>query len=204
MSRDRLLQIQAEIRKLPDSYEYRPNDWKKPHGERIGGALLAEALDLGAFTSQHHTAMRATLLGIIHDTDSGRPADSRRCAAFMEAGGWLHGEVRANFGHAAWRDDCHAIADAIKAEVADDSGTDDQHKLKGTAKQEPIMDERTPPMSKAELARRIQGCNEARPRQVAWERFDIKSVSKKKWTIGLNSVGVDAAMRKRLESTESH
>lgn len=64
---------------------------------------------------------------------------------------------------------------------------------------EQVCDERSALMSKSELARRICNSPNARARDIEWSRFNLKTVSDKKWTVNLNAIGVDAAMRKRLE-----
>ncbi|MCC6681134.1 MAG: hypothetical protein IT445_09565 [Phycisphaeraceae bacterium] len=58
---------------------------------------------------------------------------------------------------------------------------------------------RSAPMSKTELARRIQDRRTARPRDVDWDRFDLQPFSARKYTVNLNAVGVDNAIRTRLQ-----
>jgi hypothetical protein len=59
--------------------------------------------------------------------------------------------------------------------------------------------ERTAPMSKAELARRILNNSTARSRDIDWQGFDLQPAGGAKWTIRIDVAAVDITMRKRLE-----
>jgi len=61
------------------------------------------------------------------------------------------------------------------------------------------QERRSPELSKAELARRIQHDNKAKPDRVDFDRYDIQKVPgrEKKWTVRTDKM--DAAMRDRVE-----
>ena len=69
--------------------------------------------------------------------------------------------------------------------------------------QQGTPENRSSPMSKAQLARRILNNDKARPRQIiregGWKKYGLSPSDGCKFTVDLNSLAIDPAMRARLE-----